>query len=275
MHFNMLPNSSLARYLGVFFCSFHPKKMDLHSILSKTEKRINLWESNFLSKAGRLRLIQSNLESQPSYTCASTLLNSDLAKSIDSIHKKFFWRQNSIPLIPWDKIFAQISGRVLGYAKPFRWTKLLLPTDQNNIWVKLMKAKYLHTQSFFNCSPKPQDSPIWRKILQQQHVLRKGIRWKIGDGHQILFWLHNWCSHDSLIKMLHINMIKSIFICALALSSFLTELGIFTNYLPIYPAISSDYLRDPAPNEPYSWRARLGSLLHRRVYCQISQLASP
>lgn len=106
--FNMLPNSSLGRYLAVFLSSFYPTKNDLSSILTETEHRIDLWESRFLSKAGIFILIQQNLESIPPYTCASTLLPSNSAKSMDLIHRKFFWRQNKekngIPLIAWDKL---------------------------------------------------------------------------------------------------------------------------------------------------------------------------
>lgn len=90
--FNILPKSSLGQYLGIFFSSFHPTKTYLNSVLSKIEQRINLWEFEFLSKAGRITLIQTNLESLPSYTCSSTVLSSDTAKSIDIIHRKYFWR---------------------------------------------------------------------------------------------------------------------------------------------------------------------------------------
>lgn len=69
--FNMLPKSSLGHYLGIFFSSFQPIEADLNSIIQETKHRITLWESGFLSKADRLALIQSNLESLPSYTCAS------------------------------------------------------------------------------------------------------------------------------------------------------------------------------------------------------------
>ena len=92
-HFNMLPHSSLGRYLGVYFSSFAPTKADYATILQKTEQRIQHWEAGFLSKGGRLALIQSNLEALPSYLCSSNLLPSSTAQSIYRLHRQFFWRQ--------------------------------------------------------------------------------------------------------------------------------------------------------------------------------------
>ena len=88
-HFNTMPNSSVERYLVIFFSSHHLSKAQLAHIVQKTDQRINLWKSGLLSITNRLTLIQSNLEALSSYTCASTMLPLDLAKSIDTLHKNF------------------------------------------------------------------------------------------------------------------------------------------------------------------------------------------
>lgn len=61
-------------------------------------------------------------------------------------------------------------------------------TEENNLWVKLIKEEYLFNSSFFNDKSKRADSPIWRHLLQQRGILRKGIRWKVGNGENILFF---------------------------------------------------------------------------------------
>lgn len=75
-------------------------------------------------------------------------------------------------------------------------------SDPNNLWVKIIRNKYLTDSTFFDYNSKSKDSFIWRKILSQRELLRKGIRWKIGDGRDILFWLDNWTCHCSLIELL-------------------------------------------------------------------------
>lgn len=37
----------------------------------------------------------------------------------------------------------------------------------------------------------------------KRDIIRKKIRWKIGDGRSISFWLDNWLSHASLIELLN------------------------------------------------------------------------
>lgn len=67
----------------------------------------------------------------------------------------------------------------------------------------MVRKKYLTHSSFFEYKPKQKDSHIWRKILEQREILRKGIRWKIGNGQHINFWLDNWAFHNNLLDTLH------------------------------------------------------------------------
>lgn len=171
----MLRNSSLGRYLGVFFSNYHPATEDYKRILQKSQQIINHWEGNFLSKAGRLTLIESNLEALPSYVCDSSMLPADIAHNIDKIHQNFFWKQNkdknSIPMIVWDTICQPKALGELGLRKTLPTNKAFLAklrwkiaTDHKSLW-ELMKAKYLRQASLFTYTPKPQDFPIWKKSL--------------------------------------------------------------------------------------------------------------
>ena len=211
-HFNMLPHSSLGRYLGVYFSSYTPTKMDYATILQKTEQRIQHWEVGFLSKGGRHTLIQTNLEALPSYLCSSCLLPASTAHAIDRLHRQFFWRQqkdkNATPLIAWDTICQPKSQGGLGLRKTLPLNQAFIAklgwkilTDHNNFWVNLVRKRYLKHHNFFTYKPKQSDSSIWRNIMMQRDIIRKGIRWKIGNGHNILFWLDNWLTHTNLLEL--------------------------------------------------------------------------
>lgn len=91
----MLPSFSLGRYLGIFFITLLCSKADFAHMVHKTNQRINLWEYSFLSQAGKFTLIQSNLEALPSYTFVLTMLSLNIAKSINTLHRKIFLRQNN------------------------------------------------------------------------------------------------------------------------------------------------------------------------------------
>lgn len=72
--FNMHTSMSLGRYLGAHFSTYKLTKTNYNIIMQKNKNRINMWHANYLSKAGRLTLVQSNLEALPAYVCSSFLL---------------------------------------------------------------------------------------------------------------------------------------------------------------------------------------------------------
>ena len=59
-------------------------------------------------------------------------------------------------------------------------------------------------------------------VLRKRHQFRKGIRWKVGDGTRIHFWLDNWCANDDLVTLLAISDISQIN-TSLMVSQFITD----------------------------------------------------
>lgn len=55
--------------------------------------------------------IQNNVKALPTYVYSSSILPTDIAKALDNLHQKLFWRQlkdkNAIPLIAWVKIIKE------------------------------------------------------------------------------------------------------------------------------------------------------------------------
>lgn len=171
---------------------------------TKTQDRIQLWEFGFLSKAGRHTLIQSNLEALPTYLCTSSLILKAICHSINTtLHINFFWNQhkdkNGTPLIAWSTFCMPKALSGLGLCRAYPLNQAFLAklgwkilSELDNFWVKLIKAKYLSKPAIFQCAPRSKDSYIWWKIL------RKGIRWKGGNGTIILFLLDNWVTNHLL-----------------------------------------------------------------------------
>ena len=85
-----------------------------------------------------------------------------------------------------------------------------------------MCAKYPINEKLFGAEPKPYDSWAWKCILKNRSVFRKGIRWKVGSGMNINFWLDNWCANDSLLSMLGIRD-SSLVDTSLKVSQFITS----------------------------------------------------
>ena len=78
-------------------------------------------------------------------------------------------------------------------------------TNEDSIWVRVMRAKYLKQQNFLLCPKKASDSPVWKSILSCRPLLRKGMVWKVGNGNEISFLYDNWIEDQSLIQLLGID----------------------------------------------------------------------
>jgi len=68
-----------------------------------------------------------------------------------------------------------------------------------------MHAKYSVNEHFFKVKARKTDSWAWKCILRNRHNFRKGLRWKVGDGTKINFWLDNWCANTNLANLLEIT----------------------------------------------------------------------
>ena len=77
--------------------------------------------------------------------------------------------------------------------------------NQNSVWVRIMRNKYLGQQDFFGAQAKPGDSVVWRNILKYRALIRKGICWTISDGKDISFWQDIWIENTSLMDLLEIE----------------------------------------------------------------------
>ena len=79
-------------------------------------------------------------------------------------------------------------------------------TNEPSLWVRAMQDKYLCKTSLLNYTSKGTQSPIWRNVLRCRQLLRQGIRWKLGKGDKILFWLDDWLKNRTLLEILGLHV---------------------------------------------------------------------
>ena len=68
--------------------------------------------------------------------------------------------------------------------------------------VRQIRAKYGPPNNFFRYKKKQADSWAWKCMLRTREFVKRGIRWKLGNGHTISFWLDNWCHESPLVELL-------------------------------------------------------------------------
>lgn len=95
-------------YLGFPISGSRPTKSSVKFIMDKILGKLASWKTKFLSKAGRLCLISSVLNTMPNYYMQCLLLPESILKSINSSFARFLWGkdgdQRGIHLLKWDTI---------------------------------------------------------------------------------------------------------------------------------------------------------------------------
>lgn len=87
---NIDATNDLGTYLGFLLSSTKPNLDKLKLVLEKVRHSISSWNSNYISKAGKITLINSIISTFPNYTWSSIFLPSSLHQALDKIIAKFF-----------------------------------------------------------------------------------------------------------------------------------------------------------------------------------------
>ncbi|KAJ7957100.1 Ribonuclease H [Quillaja saponaria] len=77
--------------------------------------------------------------------------------------------------------------------------------EPDSLWVKVMIAKYVQGGDVLRAAIKPGISRTWRNILSTLEMVKEGIRWMIGDGKLVNFWLDRWVSMKPVIEELNVD----------------------------------------------------------------------
>jgi len=88
--FNIPHSSSLGKYLGCSLFQGRPDAELFQTLTTKANSKLDSWKAKCFSKAGRVVLIQSNLETLPTPTRQCHKLPSRITDQIDRINRDFF-----------------------------------------------------------------------------------------------------------------------------------------------------------------------------------------
>ena len=119
--FNIPHSALLSKYLGCATFQGRPAPALFQNLVTKTNAKLDNWKAKCFSKAGRIVLIQSNLESLPTHAMQCYKLPTRITRQLDRSHREFFWKNSNfdkgLPLVAWDKICRPKSLGELGLRK--------------------------------------------------------------------------------------------------------------------------------------------------------------
>lgn len=67
-----------------------------------------------------------------------------------------------------------------------------IASGEDNICVRMLRARYLKWQSFFEYLLKKGCSVVWQGIIHAGKALKLGACYKIADGFSINMWIDLW-----------------------------------------------------------------------------------
>ena len=72
----------------------------------------------------------------------------------------------------------------------WRWYKEV--GEWKHIWNDKYKKDNIDFNHFLNSNVDQGGSLIWKNAQKLKHIIRKGVKWKVGNGRRVLFWEDIW-----------------------------------------------------------------------------------
>ncbi|XP_061371831.1 uncharacterized protein LOC133314370 [Gastrolobium bilobum] len=143
----------LGRYLGMPLLHKRASKSIYAHILQKMKDKLNSWNQNALSFAGRITLAKSILGVLPTYNMQTSSLTISICNEIDRTTRDFIWGSSAakrkVHLVGWDKVCSsKVSGglgirtsRLANTSSVMKIGHRIL-VEKNALWCKVLRAKY-------------------------------------------------------------------------------------------------------------------------------------
>lgn len=172
-------------------------------ITQRIKNKLENWYSKFLFPAGKEVLLKAVITALPAYTMSCFLLPKTTLKEITKAMEKFWWSadmdRKPVPWIAWDKITNSKKERGLGIRDMLAFNKALLAkqawriiTHSSSFLSRVYKAKYFQKTTSFEASSYQSSSYAWRSIIQTLPLIKKGVKWVVGNGEKIRAWQDKW-----------------------------------------------------------------------------------
>ncbi|XP_060965278.1 uncharacterized protein LOC133034246 [Cannabis sativa] len=168
----LLGEGFISKYLGVPHCVGRVSNSMFHYLLQKVSSKLNSWNENFFSRAGKETLIKAVVQAIPSFAMSCFKVPKSICHKIQSLIAKFWWGSHDTNKVHWknwdvisvSKFFGRLGFRILSCHNQALLAKQAwrIWNDRNSLLHSVLKARYFKNSDFMN-------API-------------GLVWKIGTG---------------------------------------------------------------------------------------------
>ena len=202
-----LPSS----YLGLPLGASHKAMGVWDTVEDKFRKRLASWKSQYISKAGRLTLIQSTLSSLPSYCLSLFRMSVSICSRLEKIQREFLWSGGSlvkkIHLVNWKTVCTEKKKGGLGLRRFSILNKALMckwcwrfANERDCLWRKVIRSKFGEDYGGWSSGDIKGGFGVglWKEIRKEWIYLFQNTNFALGNGSRISFWKDAWCGEEAL-----------------------------------------------------------------------------
>ncbi|XP_062085609.1 uncharacterized protein LOC133791706 [Humulus lupulus] len=188
-------------------------------VISKCANRLDSW-SAFLSRGGRLTLIQSVLSSIPIYYLSLFCIPKSVVGIIEKLMRDFLWEgaehSGADHLVSWNEFCKSRSHGGLGIgnlalrnkAFLFKWL-WWFPMESTSLWHRVVRSRYGSDGGHWdtNVGGRFSTRGPWKDISSLYEEYRSLVYFKVGRGDRIRFWEDVWIG-DSSFKLKYPDLFR-------------------------------------------------------------------
>jgi hypothetical protein len=182
-------------------------KEDWSWLVAKLEKILKSWSFHWLSRAGRLVLVKSVLESILVYWISLAWLPKGTLEKLRRTCFRFLWAGSKEHFVlPWVKWNIMVVPKLLGgwglknihlfskaLAAKVGWR--LITTDI--LWTKVVTQKYICPDTVEEWIRRPVKvaancTIIWKALVKYFQVVGEGLAWRVGNGLRVRIGTDPW-----------------------------------------------------------------------------------
>lgn len=202
-----------AIYLGMPLGAKSQSKEIWNSVLEKCEKKLVRWKAQYLSKGGRLTLINAVLDALPTYMLTLFPIPAGVVQRLDKLRRDFFWQGNKkrkgYHLVKWKVMITGKKQGGLGIKNLKNQSKALklkwlwrYAHEPHSMWSKVIKLKYGEMDSWVTKeATNPYGVTVWRSIRNWWPFLRNHTTITVHNGVRTQFWKDRWLGNQNLSEI--------------------------------------------------------------------------